>query len=71
MEPIDELKSGIVDKIASLLQQKYGFRRVKCIDLAVSASWWSKDYSAEELANMSIDELFSSVCKEIDNDEIL
>lgn len=67
LEVIDLMKDTIVNEIAKYIEEK---RYAQCVDLAMSASWWQKDYTAEELVDISIDELVAEVFKQINNDEI-
>ena len=71
LEVIDLMKDTIVVEIAKHVKKKYGCNWTKCVDLAMSASWWQKDYTAEELVDISIDELVADVFKQIENDSIL
>ncbi|MCQ2255989.1 MAG: hypothetical protein MJZ29_10880 [Bacteroidaceae bacterium] len=70
-EVIDSMKDAIAVEIAKHIENKYGERWIKCVDLAMSASWWNKEYTIEELATINIDELVAEVFKQIDNDEII
>lgn len=69
-EVIDSMKDAIVVEVAKHIEKKYGFRWIKCVDLAMSASWWQKDYPVDGLAAIDIDGLVVEVFKQIDNDEI-
>lgn len=66
---MDKLREQIANQLAERIEQKYGYRWNKCIDLATSASWWYKDYTLDDLATINIEELMDEVCKEIDNGE--
>lgn len=70
-EVINSMKDAIVVEIAKHIEKKYGFRQEKCVGLAMSASWWQKSYTVDDLANINIDELAADVFKQIDNDEIM
>lgn len=69
-EVIDSMKDAIAVEIAKRIEKKYGERWIKCVDLAMSASWWQKSYTVDELDNISIDELIAEVFRQIDNGEI-
>lgn len=71
-EVINSMKDAIVVEIAKHIEKNYGFRWTKCVDLAMSASWWRKNYTVEGLANVNIiNGLVDEVFKQIDNNEIL
>lgn len=70
-EVIDSMKDAIVVEIAKRIEKKYEFYWTKCVDLAMSASWWQKSYTVDDLANINIDELAADVFKQIDNNEIM
>ena len=67
---ISTIKEKITTQLATHIEQKYGFRWGKCVDLATSASWWFRDYTINELSTISIDDLKAEVFRQIDNDEI-
>lgn len=69
-EVIDSMKDAIAVEIAKHIEKKYGERWIKCVDLAMSASWWQKVYTVDDLSAISIDELVAEVFKQIDNGEI-
>ena len=69
-EVIDSMKDAIAVEIAKHIENKYGERWIKCVDLAMSASWWQKVYTVDDLSAISIDELVAEVFKQIDNGEI-
>lgn len=71
LEVINLMKDTIVVEIAKHVKKKYGFYWTKCVDLAMSASWWQKDYIIDDLTAISIDELVADVFKQIENDSIL
>lgn len=70
-DTINSMKETIAVEIAQHIEKKYGFRWIKCLDLAMSATWWHKDYTIDELAAIGMDELVEESCRQIDNDEIL
>ena len=65
------IKDIMKKRIAKQIKEKYGFRWVKCVDLAISASWYNREYTKEELESLDEDELFKEVCNEIDNNVIM
>lgn len=67
---MDKLREQIANQLAERIEQKYGFRWYKCVDLAMSASWWQKDYTIDDLKVINIDELVKKVFKEINSDVI-
>lgn len=69
-EVIDSMKDAIVVEIAKHIDKKCGFFWIKCVELAMSASWWHKDYTIDDLANINIGNLVAQVFKQIDNKEI-
>ena len=68
---IEALKDKIVTQLAERIEKKYESRWVKCVDLAMSASWYNKDYTLQELTDMDVESLYQQVCKEIDSNEIM
>ncbi len=68
---VEILKDSVVKELAEGILKKYGFRREKCVDLAMQASWWYKDYTIEELKAIDKNALLEQVCKEIDNNVII
>ena len=67
---IDSMKDAIVVEIAKRIEKKYGFRWIKCVHLAMSASWYFKEYTAEELQGLHIDAITQQVFAEIDSGEL-
>lgn len=70
-EAIDSMKDAIVVEIAKHIKKKYGMRWIKCVDLAMSDSWWNKCYTVVDLASIDIEGLVAEVFKQIDKNEIL
>lgn len=64
------IKDKITTQLAKHIEKKYGYRWIKCVDLAMSASWWYKNYTIDELSAIDINDLVAKVFLEIDNDEI-
>lgn len=69
-EVIETLKDKIVIELANRIEAHYGFRWIKCVDLAMSASWYFKKYTIEELQNLDVDAIVQTVFAEIDSCEL-
>lgn len=67
---INSMKNAIVVEIAKHIEKKYNYHWKKCVDLAMAASWWQKDYTIEDLETLDIDCLVAEVFKHINNGKI-
>lgn len=69
-ELIDSKKDAIAVEIAKRIEKYKEFRWIKCVHIAMSASWWNKEYTAEELQGLDIDAITQQVFAEIDSGEL-
>lgn len=67
---IDSMKDAIAVEIAKRIEKYKEFRWIKCVHIAMSASWWNKEYTAEELQGLDIDAITQQVFAEIDSGEL-
>lgn len=57
----EQLKMEITKEIAESIGRKYGYRKQKCLDLALQSEWWKGYDSAEALRGVDVRETSNRV----------
>lgn len=63
-------KNSLATKLAMHIEQIYGFDWIKCVSLVFSSSWWDA-HPEESIHQANITEMLASICREIDNNQVL
>lgn len=70
-EVLYAMKDTISVEIAKRIEEHYGFRWEKCIDLAMSGDWCFKTYTSAELQALDIEALTQQTFEDIDSNKLM
>lgn len=62
-----ERKIIIANKVADKIQERFGFRREKCLNMAMSGSWWQRVNRTSQLRNDLVNAYAEDVISDIEN----
>lgn len=65
------MKNKIAEEIAKRIEEHYGFRWEKCINLAMSGDWYFKKYTSAELQALDIEALTQQTFEDIDSNKLI
>lgn len=60
-----ERKMELANRIAARIQQVYGFRTEKCVDIAMKGEWWAKTKYISQLSNRQVDAFADQILADI------
>lgn len=65
-----ERKLELAKRIAARIQQVYGFRTEKCVDMAMRGDWWAETCHISQLSNRQVDDFAAQVLADIKSGKI-
>lgn len=65
-----ERRMALANRIAARIHQVYGFRREKCVDMAMKGDWWVETRHISQLSNRQVDAFAAQVLDDIKSGKI-